>query len=225
MAARQPARDGTMDSRCRWSAPSRTPSPAGASPRENWPGPAGISAHTVSRLERQQPPPAAPGPWPGSQAPSANSLPRSHPAWVSARTETARFRCPVRIFFTVIKGAPAARRASPAPAGSGQGRESHRENRVLTRRGSPQSWAGSGGPLALRGGSLPRPIGRKPYRARRRRRSAGPAPAGRRLGRNAPPVTAPAVSTGPSSSRRASCRRAKITIKGTPWARRCGRTP
>ena len=65
-------------------------------------------------------------------------------------------------------------------------------------------------------GGLPRPAGRKPYGRGAARRSAGPHPHASGAGRNAAPVTAPAYLTGPSSSRRASCRRAKITVKGAP---------
>ena len=69
------------------------------------------------------------------------------------------------------------------------------------------------GDRGLWGGGLPHPAGRKPYGRGAARRSARPHPQAGGAGPNAPPVTAPAYLTGPSSSRRASCRRAKITIK------------
>ena len=73
---------------------------------------AGVSAHTVSKLERQ----------PASccrtrtLARLAAALGESPSAITAsmgeARTDTAGLSCPVRIFFTVIKGAPTARQPS-----------------------------------------------------------------------------------------------------------------
>jgi hypothetical protein len=74
-----------------------------------------------------------------------------------------------------------------------------------------------------RGGGLPATYERKPSGRGRHRRADAPHPQAGGTGRNVPPAPRPHGWTGPSSSRRASCRRAKIRhLSGGRGIRRIG---
>ena len=82
----------------------------------------------------------------------------------------------MRTFFTIFKGAPAARQPSGLPAGSGTAGAS-RPGKCLT--STPSATGGQGEwrwAAALWGGGLPRPAGRKPYGRGAACRSARPHP-------------------------------------------------
>ena len=73
---------------------------------------------------------------------------------------------------------------------------------------------GSRGDAPTPGAAACRALRAEAHRARRCRRSATPHPHAAGARSNAATATAPARVTGPSSSRRAFCRRAQITVKG-----------
>ena len=144
------------------------------------------------------------------------------PRRTSAELDSAAGPCrgtalPVRTFFTVnfFKGAP--RRAGPSSPGRALsvGPRDHQGKCVNRRRCRAAGGRGGGGG-GRRCGAAAWPAASSAAAHRRGplppRRS--PAPAVRRPSPLRTLVTGPARAAGPSSSRRASCRRAKITVKG-----------
>ncbi len=125
----------------------------------------------------------------------------------------------MRTFFTIFQGhafgAPG--RAVPGPnrirgAGVTEGIASWSEGGVATAKRAAEklAYSGTAACRALRAGA---------HRARRCRRSAASAPAGRRFPLQRAHGDRASKPAGPSSSRRAFFRRAKITVKSARYAR------
>ena len=126
---------------------------------------------------------------------------------------------PVRTFFTVNQGHASGAPGCPALAGLLAWARGFTKGQCLngleTSRRWPQGWLGS---LDAGGGSLARALSAAANR-RGPLRHRSPAPAAWRSPPSRILVTAPARAAGPSSSRRALCRRAKITVKSAPYGR------
>ncbi len=113
----------------------------------------------------------------------------------------------------------ARRAAQPWPGSWEWARGSPRGVRERDEGAAPLA-AGVAGSLAGMGRQLgPLPLARQRTGAGRCRRAVTPHPPPGGPHRYAPRVAAPARAAGPSSSRRASCRRAKITVKSAPYDR------
>ena len=141
--------------------------------------------------------------------------------WRWPRRRCRAGRCRPRTgeqYLYVFKGTPSARRAVRPWPGSAQAHGSPRE--CANRRGCRAAGGRVLGSLAVtRAAAWPAASSAAAHRRGPLPPRRYPAPAADGPRRYAPLVATPARTAGPSSSRRASCRRAKITVKSAPYGR------